>query len=750
MKKYFLLLMLFKSSFGNAQNFYDRNTIQVIEVFFPFSNWDAKMDSSSATENYIIASTVKINGVTFDSVGVKYKGNSTYNVNNKKNPWHIELDHVKSNQEYQGFTDIKLGNNYVDPSFIREVLGLQLMQPYMHAPQANFVKLYVNNVYRGVYTNQEVVNKGFINKHFNSKDGPFFKCNKPNFSVPGNPDLVPGTNTAVWDSTNFYANRYEIKSDWGWKPFIQAQLDLKNSIDTLWDVDRALWMFAFNNVFINLDSYTGAFAQNYYLYQDEYLKFNPILWDINMSFGGFTQLNQGSPLSTTAMQQLTPLAQNTNVSRPYISKLISQPRHKKQYIAHIKTILEEIVATNAYYTMGSQLKTLIDADVLADSLKFYTYAAFQNNLDTTVSMGGFSTRIGIKQLMAARLTFLNNHVELSYQAPAISQIQVSNVSPALDSTVDITAKITNANYVYLGLRDDMYKHFDRLQMFDDGLHGDGAANDSVYGLSFKTTSNLMQYYLYAENSNAGIFAPRRAEHEFYSIQVSIPKLAAKAVTINECMSNNSKTNLSPVGKFSDWIELKNNTSSDINLYGLYLSDNKNNLQKWAFPANTIVKANKYLVVWCDEEKSTTGIHANFKLSSSGEQVYLSYADSSILDSFTIPVLMADTSIGRCPDGLGNFKLLIKATLDSTNNCDTQSVSSQINSIVHSFSIYPNPASQKIEIITDEQIKWVDLYDLHGQVVLRKKDSEISLEDLPEGIYFVAVNAMKMQKLIISR
>lgn len=750
MKKLFLIFVLLNYSRGHAQNFFDRNTIQVIEVFFPYSNWDAKMDSSSATEDYIVAPTIKINGVQFDSVGVKYKGNSTYNVNNKKNPWHIELDHVKTNQEYQGYTDIKLGNNFLDPSFIREVLGFELMQPYMHAPRANFVKLYVNNVYRGVYTNQEVVNKGFVNRHFNSKDWPFFKCNKPNFSSPGNPDMVPATGTAVWDSINFYAKRYEIKSDWGWKPFIQAQLDLKNSVDTLFDVDRALWMFAFNNVFVNLDSYTGAFAQNYYMYLDEYSKFNPILWDINMSFGGFTQLNQGAPLTFSGMQQLTPLAQNINTSRPYISKLIGQPRYKKQYIAHIRTFLEELIATNAYYTLGNQLKTLIDADVLADSLKFYSYTSFQNNLDTSVTMSGTSTRIGIKQLMAARLTFLNNHIELSYSAPVISQIQLSNASPSLDFTVFVTAKITNANYAYLGLRDDLYKHFDRLQMFDDGLHGDGAANDSIYGISFKTTTLLMQYYLYAENSNAGIFAPRRAEHEFYSLRVSIPKLPSKAITINECMSNNSKTALSPLGKYSDWMELKNNTSSDIDLYGLYLSDKKDNLQKWSFPAKSIIKANQYLPIWCDEEKSSQGIHANFKLSSSGEQLFLSYADSTVLDSFTIPAMIADTSIGRCPDGLGNFRYLLKATLDSTNYCDTLSASSRVQTIVHSFTIYPNPASQKIEIKTEEPIKQVDIYDLQGQIMLSKYNTEILLEDIPEGIYFVRVNSMPLKKLIISK
>ena len=64
-----------------------------------------------------MAAQVKINGVAFDSVGVKYKGNSSYSPSNKKS-LHIELDSYK-NQSYNGVSDIKLGNNYKDPSLIK-------------------------------------------------------------------------------------------------------------------------------------------------------------------------------------------------------------------------------------------------------------------------------------------------------------------------------------------------------------------------------------------------------------------------------------------------------------------------------------------------------------------------------------------------------------------------------------------------------------------------------------------------------
>ena len=75
-----------------AQSFYDINTVQDIKITFTQSNWDALLDAEKAgNEDYIMAQTVEINGTLFDSVGVKYKGNSTYSANQTKNPFHVLL-----------------------------------------------------------------------------------------------------------------------------------------------------------------------------------------------------------------------------------------------------------------------------------------------------------------------------------------------------------------------------------------------------------------------------------------------------------------------------------------------------------------------------------------------------------------------------------------------------------------------------------------------------------------------------------
>ena len=162
MKKFYIIVIaVFWVFFTNAQNdFYDENNINTIEIFFSQSNWDQLMDNYYATGNgdRLTADSVIVNGIVFDSVGVKYKGNSTYNANNAKNPLNIKLNHIK-NQDYQGYYTLKLSNGDKDPTFVREVLSYFISRHYMQAPKANYTEVYINVSFIGLYGNIESINK---------------------------------------------------------------------------------------------------------------------------------------------------------------------------------------------------------------------------------------------------------------------------------------------------------------------------------------------------------------------------------------------------------------------------------------------------------------------------------------------------------------------------------------------------------------------------------------------------------------
>ncbi|MEY4904827.1 MAG: hypothetical protein RLZZ292_2642, partial [Bacteroidota bacterium] len=145
MKQIILFLSLFISFSLSAQSFFNEKTIQTIEIKFDFADWDAKMDAAAlkATDPFTVALWCKINGEQFDSVGVKFKGNSSYKAANKKNPLHIELNYVKKNQDYKGLTDVKLSNVFADATYIREQLSYKLLRQYMDAPRCNQAKIYI-------------------------------------------------------------------------------------------------------------------------------------------------------------------------------------------------------------------------------------------------------------------------------------------------------------------------------------------------------------------------------------------------------------------------------------------------------------------------------------------------------------------------------------------------------------------------------------------------------------------------------
>ena len=94
---------------SQTNSLYDINAIQDIYLTISQANWDYQLDTAKAgAQGYLVIDGCTINGISYDSVGIKYKGNSSYSANNVKNPLHINLDYVRLTQNYQGVTDLKL------------------------------------------------------------------------------------------------------------------------------------------------------------------------------------------------------------------------------------------------------------------------------------------------------------------------------------------------------------------------------------------------------------------------------------------------------------------------------------------------------------------------------------------------------------------------------------------------------------------------------------------------------------------
>ncbi|MFM7814073.1 MAG: CotH kinase family protein, partial [Flavobacteriales bacterium] len=399
-----------------------------------------------------------------------------------------------------------------DPSNVREVLSYDILRKYMDAPLSNFAQVYINGTLRGLYSNDQSINKRFLGDHYYSAEGAFFKCNPVGGAGPGSQGSSPNLAWISSDSSSYFSS-YEMQSDFGWNQLVDLIDTLNNatsSLDQILDIDRCLWMLAFNNVLVNLDSYTGNFKQNYYLYRDVNHRWVPTVWDLNMSFGGFP----GNGLNVLGMQNLIPLY-SSDAQHPLIQKLFNNPLYQRMYIAHMRTILSENFSNGEYLNRAQELMAVINNAVQTDPYPFFTYTQFQNSLTTNTTGGGggpggnFSIP-GIQVLMDARSSFLATNALLTANPPVISQVAPTLNNPAFGSTLYITSNVSNSTQVELGYRFDHTRRFYRYPMLDDGLHQDGAANDGVYGAMVIMNGVSMEFYVYAENANAGMFSPERA------------------------------------------------------------------------------------------------------------------------------------------------------------------------------------------------------------------------------------------------
>lgn len=118
---------------------------------------------------------------------------------------------------------MKLGNVFMNPSFVRENVSYEIARKYMPAPQCNFAKVYINGEYRALYSNVQSIDDKFLEEAFGNTEGSFFKCD------PKWEDVVPtpagckegeySSLTFIGDDKKCYSSWYELesKSEDGWE-----------------------------------------------------------------------------------------------------------------------------------------------------------------------------------------------------------------------------------------------------------------------------------------------------------------------------------------------------------------------------------------------------------------------------------------------------------------------------------------------------------------------------------------------------
>ncbi len=514
----FLLLGLMTPFNGDlfSQELYDLDKIQEVKITIDEPHWDNKLNAYKKQNlSKRLIGSVKVNGVQYDSVGIRYKGNSSYfnirKTDSNKLPFNIKIDYIKKDQRLPGnFKTLKLSNVFRDPSFLREALSYEIAGQYMAASRANYAHVYVNEDYLGFYNLTESVDKQFLRTHFGDDDGVLFKCDPAwkASKVEGCAVNEKATLKYLGADSSCYKNSYELKSDHGWNALVQFTKDLKDKrnqdLESIMNVDAMLWMLAFDISLVNLDSYLGRLCHNYYIYQDSMGRFNPIIWDMNMSFGGFRFGGTGKSLSDTELQKISPLLhfKSQNKNRPLILHLFENPLYRKIYLAHLRTINNENFVNGRYKEKAKEIRKIIDSAVKNDTNKLYSYEGFVDNFEKQ-AMASTSKIVGLSYLMDTRSQYLKNHPLLRKTPPSISNVKHEST----EEEITITAQLGNTEKVWLYYRSEnmIFKSTPMTR------------EEATYTATIPNQPNT-QYYILAENKEAAMLSPERAAYEFYSVE----------------------------------------------------------------------------------------------------------------------------------------------------------------------------------------------------------------------------------------
>ena len=150
-----------------------------------------------------------------------------------------------------------------------------------------------------------------------------------------------------------------------------------------------------------------------------------------------------------------------------------------------------------------------------------------------------------------------------------------------------------------------------------------------------------------------------------------------AIRLNEYLVVNTDDFQDDFGQQNGWIELFNSSYGTVDIAGCFLSDDPDNLRKYAIPGGDIqtkIKPRQHILFWADNQPYRGTFHVSFDLANAKEIIFTKGDGKTIIDR--IPVrhdLGENVAFGRTEDGIGSTDgsgegwQVLARTSPSTNN-----------------------------------------------------------------------------------
>jgi hypothetical protein len=531
---------------------------------------------------------------------------------------------VPGDDRFLGETDILLagpGTFGNDTSFVREQIAWwtarKLGLPSIHR---RFCRVFVNGTQRQtVFEDTQQPGGAWINEYWpTDDDGHLHKAQDwieyaddgATFQTDIRATLTKRATTGGAHKTASYRYQWSARSvegsanDWA---DLTTLIDAHNTgtsgtdptylaaVDPLIDQDSWARAMAVQRIAGNWDTWGWRFGKNMYLYKPTRGPWALTCWDIDFSYG--------------LTGEVATFSLFTDTQDVLADKFRANPKFLRAYWCAFREAVDGPL-------LGANSNARIDAMVAGLAANGITSNAAQI---TTV-----------KTYVDARRTYILSQLDATY---ATTTLALSGSSTLTDADGLITLSGTAPPGV-------------KTLLINGVAYTPDWSSATVWSLPltlYSATNNLTVQGLSLSGTELGSFN--------VDIAVTGPP-PVPAVKINEWMADNTSISgiVDPAdGKFDDWFELHNAGPTAINLGGFYLTDSDLLKTQFTIPANTIIPAGGYLLVWADNDTLQSGLHANFKLSASGEMIGLYTPDGTQVDLITFGPQTANQSQSRYPD-----------------------------------------------------------------------------------------------------
>ena len=119
----------------------------------------------------------------YEPVGVRLKGNSTYQWLDARPAWKVKFDEYVPGQRFHGVERITLDSNYWDGSMMAETLTYRMWRlSDAPAPRTGYANVRFNGELKGLYTIVESMDDGFMKEWWDGSGALYEMCRSCDFS----------------------------------------------------------------------------------------------------------------------------------------------------------------------------------------------------------------------------------------------------------------------------------------------------------------------------------------------------------------------------------------------------------------------------------------------------------------------------------------------------------------------------------------------------------------------------------------